>query len=117
MATGPGPRTASGRRVYGPAETRTLAFIRRSRELGFSLDEIRALLALSVDDGENSCAEVRQLAAAHLADVRAKIADLRGHPPLRCGRAARPSADRRSLSSLVAKLVGRGFTRGSVKAA
>jgi MerR family transcriptional regulator, mercuric resistance operon regulatory protein len=37
------PRTASGRRVYGRAETRTLAFIRRSRELGFTLDEIRRL--------------------------------------------------------------------------
>ena len=71
------PRTASGRRVYGPAETRSLTFIRRSRELGFTLDEIRALLALSADDGKNTCAEVRQLAASHLADVRAKIADLR----------------------------------------
>ena len=71
------PRTASGRRVYGQAETRSLAFIRRSRELGFTLEEIRTLLALSADDGENTCAEVRQLAAGHLADVRAKIADLR----------------------------------------
>jgi MerR family mercuric resistance operon transcriptional regulator len=71
------PRTASGRRVYGPAETRSLAFIRRSRELGFTLEEIRALLALSADDGKNTCADVRQLAASHLADIRAKIADLR----------------------------------------
>jgi MerR family mercuric resistance operon transcriptional regulator len=71
------PRTAAGRRVYGPAETRTLAFIRRSRELGFTLGEIRALLALSVEGGQGSCAEVRELAAAHLAEVRAKIADLR----------------------------------------
>jgi MerR family mercuric resistance operon transcriptional regulator len=71
------PRTASGRRVYGPAETRTLAFIRRSRELGFTLDEIRALLALSDDNGREICAEARDLAAGHLADVRAKIADLR----------------------------------------
>ena len=71
------PRTASGRRVYGQAETRSLAFIRRSRELGFTLDEIRALLVLSTDDGKNTCAEVRQLAAGHLEDVRAKIADLR----------------------------------------
>jgi MerR family mercuric resistance operon transcriptional regulator len=70
-------RTASGRRVYGPAETRSLTFIRRSRELGFTLDEIRALLALSADTGKNTCAEVRQLAASHLADVRATIADLR----------------------------------------
>jgi MerR family mercuric resistance operon transcriptional regulator len=71
------PRTTSGRRVYGPAETRSLAFIRRSRELGFTLEEIRALLDLSADDGNNTCAEVRRLAASHLADVRAKIADLR----------------------------------------
>ena len=71
------PRTSSGRRVFGPAETRSLAFIRRSRELGFTLEEIRALLALSTEDGRNTCSEVRDLAAGHLADVRAKIADLR----------------------------------------
>jgi MerR family mercuric resistance operon transcriptional regulator len=71
------PRTASGRRVYGPAETRTFTFIRRARELGFTLDEVRALLALSEDDGRAACVEVRQLAADHLTKVKAKIADLR----------------------------------------
>jgi MerR family mercuric resistance operon transcriptional regulator len=71
------PRTASGRRVYGPAETRTLAFIRRSRELGFTLDEIRTLLALSAENGQGACAEVGALAVGHLAEVRAKIADLK----------------------------------------
>jgi MerR family transcriptional regulator, mercuric resistance operon regulatory protein len=71
------PRTASGRRIYGPVETRTLAFIRRSRELGFTLDEIRALLALSAKNGQAACADVRELAAGHLADIRANIADLR----------------------------------------
>lgn len=71
------PRTASGRRVYGPAETRTISFIRRSRELGFTLDEIRALLALSAKNGQDACAEVRGLAARHRREVRAKIADLR----------------------------------------
>jgi len=71
------PRTASGRRVYGEVETRTLSFIRRSRELGFTLDEIRALLALSAEPGQEVCADVRHLAANHLRDVRAKIADLR----------------------------------------
>lgn len=71
------PRTDSGRRVYGPAETRTLAFIRRSRELGFTLDEIRTLLALSAENGQGACAEVNELATGHLAEVRAKIADLR----------------------------------------
>ena len=71
------PRTASGRRVYGEVETRTLSFIRRSRELGFTLDEIRALLALSAKQGQEVCADVRHLAANHLRDVRAKVADLR----------------------------------------
>ncbi len=73
----PPPRTAGGRRVYGPAETRTLAFIRRARELGFTLGEIRALLALSAGSARDSCAEVRELAAAHLAEILGKIADLR----------------------------------------
>src|SRR5215469_6605550 len=71
------PRSTSGRRAYGEVETRTLAFIRRARKLGFSLDEIRALLALAAHNGDKMCAEVRHLAANHLGDVRAKIADLR----------------------------------------
>jgi MerR family mercuric resistance operon transcriptional regulator len=72
----PPPRTESGRRVYGPAETRALAFIRRGRELGFGLDDIRALLALGAP-GKASCADVREIAAHHLDDIRSKIADLR----------------------------------------
>ena len=71
------PRTASGRRIYGPVETRTLAFIRRARELGFTLDEIHTLLALSVENGREACGQAREVAAGHLVDVRAKIADLR----------------------------------------
>jgi MerR family mercuric resistance operon transcriptional regulator len=50
--------------------------VRRARELGFTLDEIRTLLALSTEHGHGSCAEVREVAARHLAEVRAKIADL-----------------------------------------
>lgn len=69
-------RTAGGRRIYGPVETRILAFIRRARELGFTPDEVRALLDLG-GPGEASCAEVRTIAAQHLEEVRAKIADLR----------------------------------------
>lgn len=68
-------RTGGGRRVYGPDAVRTLAFIRRARELGFSLDEIRVLLELG-KPGRASCAEVREIAKHHLEDVRTKIADL-----------------------------------------
>ena len=53
-----------------------LTFIRRSRDLGFTLDEIRALLRLAAG-GATACAEVRDVAAAHLSDVRGRIADLR----------------------------------------
>jgi len=71
----PPPRTGGGRRVYGQEGKRVLAFIRRGRELGFALDEIRALLALA-GPGEASCAEVKEIASKHLASVRSKIADL-----------------------------------------
>jgi MerR family mercuric resistance operon transcriptional regulator len=73
------PRRASAARyrVYDTADIRRLAFIRRARELGFTLDTVRALLALSENDGQSACAEVRDLAAGHLAEVRAKITDLR----------------------------------------
>lgn len=68
-------RTSSGHRSYGEEHAQRLAFIRRGRELGFTIDDIRALLALAVP-GVVSCAEVRELAAAHLQAVRAKLADL-----------------------------------------
>jgi len=45
------------------------AFIRRARELGFTLDEVRALLALSANDRQDTCAQVRELAAGHLSEV------------------------------------------------
>ena len=69
------PRTASGRRVYRATDLRILAFIRRSRELGFSLDEIRALLRLGAA-GKASCSEVKEVATHHPHDIRAKISDL-----------------------------------------
>jgi MerR family mercuric resistance operon transcriptional regulator len=72
----PAPARSAGRyRIYDTGDVRRLAFIRRARELGFALDEIRLLLALS-DNGDAACAEVRQVAASHLAEVRTKIADL-----------------------------------------
>jgi MerR family transcriptional regulator, mercuric resistance operon regulatory protein len=69
-------RTENGCRTYGPTETRILAFIRRARELGFPLDEVRALRRLGGPE-RASCHEVRKIAAHHLDDVRAKIRDLR----------------------------------------
>jgi MerR family transcriptional regulator, mercuric resistance operon regulatory protein len=70
------PRTASGRRVYDATHLRMLAFIRRARELGFSLDEIRGLIRLGGPD-KASCREVRAIAAHHLEGIRAKLDDLK----------------------------------------
>ncbi|MBO6773831.1 helix-turn-helix domain-containing protein [Thalassospira sp.] len=70
------PRTASGYRVYDESHVERLRFILRGRELGFSIDELRGLLSL-VDRGTQTCAEVKLLTDQHLADVRAKIKDLK----------------------------------------
>src|SRR3989442_354715 len=69
-------RSAGGYRLYGTGHLKRLAFIRRARALGFSIDEVRTLLKLA-GERKRPCAEVRVVAAAHLEDVRAKIADLR----------------------------------------
>lgn len=63
-------------RSYSEEDVGRLGFVRRARELGFTLDEVRALLELATG-GQAACAEVRDVAASHLADVRAKIADLK----------------------------------------
>jgi MerR family mercuric resistance operon transcriptional regulator len=63
-------------RHYAAGDVGRLIFVRRARELGFTLDEVRALLGLAASGGK-ACAEARTLAAAHLIDVRARIADLR----------------------------------------
>ena len=71
------PRSSARYRLYEAPDVRRLSFVRRARELGFTLDQARTLLALSSKDGRDACAEVHNLASEHLADVRAKIADLR----------------------------------------
>lgn len=71
----PPPRTRGGHRSYGPEHVERLRFIRRARALGFGIEGIRALLTLS-SGGADSCAQAREIAAAHLADVRAKLSDL-----------------------------------------
>ena len=70
------PRSAGGHRIYGREQLMRLGFVRRSRELGFSLDEVRRLLEL-VDGGRYTCAEVKTITLNHLGEVRRKIADLR----------------------------------------
>lgn len=71
----PPPRTGGGHRVYGDDHLRALGFIRRARELGFSPDEVRGILALG-GPGAASCRQVQEIAARHLETVRGKMADL-----------------------------------------
>src|SRR2546425_7236758 len=69
-------RSSGGYRLYGTGHLKRLAFVRRARTLGFSIDEVRTLLRLA-DERKRPCAEVRVVAETHLKDVHAKIADLR----------------------------------------
>ncbi|SDR10441.1 Cu(I)-responsive transcriptional regulator [Pseudoxanthomonas sp. CF385] len=71
----PPTRTASGYRHYEADDVLRLTFIRRAKTLGFTLEEIRDLLALSrADDGD--MAAIRAAAASKLADVEQRIAEL-----------------------------------------
>ena len=67
-------RTASGRRQYSQADAQRLGFVRRARELGFPIPEIRALLAMAA--GAGGCADIHALTIRHRDVVRAKIGDL-----------------------------------------
>jgi MerR family copper efflux transcriptional regulator len=68
-------RTDAGYRVYGEAEVHMLRFIRRARDLGFSLAEIKALLGLW-GNRRRASADVKQLAVKHVADLDAKIREM-----------------------------------------
>ena len=69
-------RTASGYRQYTPEAVARLRFIRQAKDLGFSLSEIKELLALRVTPGK-SCADVRAHAEHKVADVDRRIASLK----------------------------------------
>lgn len=69
------PRRASGYRSYPPHAVERIRFIRRAKELGFSLREIRELLQLRVDP-DCTCATIRGRAKAKIADVESRIREL-----------------------------------------
>jgi Cu(I)-responsive transcriptional regulator len=68
-------RDAANYRSYGKAHLARLSFIRRARDLGFTLDQVRELLGLA-DDRQQSCAAVDAIATTHLTEIDRKIADL-----------------------------------------
>lgn len=88
-------RTAAGYRQYSRDTVLRLRFIRQAKDLGFSLSEIKELLALRIAPGK-SCADVRARAQAKIADVEQRIAQL--------------DRMKRALSRLAASCSGRGPT-------
>lgn len=68
-------RTKGNYRAYEPDHLNRLSFIRRARDLGFSLDQISALLALA-DDKTQACAAVDGIAREHRIEIERKISDL-----------------------------------------
>jgi len=69
------PRKSNGYRDYGPRHERQLKFIIRSRELGFSIENIKGLLGL-VNGSQYSCNDVRDKTNIHLLAVNERIKDL-----------------------------------------
>lgn len=68
-------RTGSNYRLYDTEDLSRLTFVRRARESGFTIDQVRTLLAFS-DQRDGDCCTVMALTQQHLADVEKKIADL-----------------------------------------
>ena len=105
-------RTAGGHRVYGAAAVSRLAFVRRARQLGFTLEQVRTLLRL-VDGGHDSCGHVRGLAVEHLLEVRRKLVDLRSIERALTDMAARCVGGRVPRCALIDALLGKEIPSSS----
>ncbi len=68
-------RTASGRRTYALRDVERLNFVRNGRRLGFSIEEIRSLIALASEPSRD-CGEAMAIAARHLASVEERLSQL-----------------------------------------
>ena len=96
-------RTASGYRTYGAREVHMLRFIRRARDLGFTVEGIGELLSLW-NDRERQSAEVKRLAEAQIARLDTRIAELQGMRDTLAGLAACCAGDERPDCPILADL-------------
>jgi DNA-binding transcriptional MerR regulator len=69
-------RASNGHRYYRDADLKRLSFIKRCRDFGFPIDQVRELVDL-FEDGDRACIEVRDMAQVHLNTVREKLAEMR----------------------------------------
>lgn len=106
-------RTEGGHRSYTLEHRKRLTFVRRARELGFSLDDVRTLLDLSQPQSL-SCAEAKSVAATHLGKVRAKIADLVRLEGVLADTVSRCDAHADPSCPLIEMLVGNGADPQSI---
>ena len=108
-------RTPGGYRLYGIEHLKRLSFIRRARALGFSIDEVRRLLNLA-DHHKRPCAEARSVAATHLEDIHAKIADLKAMERVLTETVARCGDSKGSHCPLIEALYQEGPAAGAAPA-
>ena len=102
----PVPQRRGRYRLYDDRDVGRLIFVRRARELGFTLDEVRALLHLA-RGGQSVCAEVRNISADHLSDVRGRIADLRAMERALAAAVAQCGTGQRLSCPMIDALTGR----------
>jgi len=109
-------RTEAGYRVYGEAEVHTLRFIKRARDLGLPIERIRLLVGLW-QNKDRSSADVKRIATGHVAELRAKIAELTGMCDALEHLAAACHGDHRPECPILHDLEGRGGARSAKRTA
>jgi DNA-binding transcriptional MerR regulator len=116
----PAPRTPSGYRKFSEAAVERLAFIKRAKDLGFSLKEVRELLVFQ-DEHADSCAEVRDLLRSKLAAVRDKKAELEkleahlSGALRKCNRALKPQSSPPDTCPVLGQIAHPGSHNGATR--
>ena len=103
-------RTEAGYRVYSEQDIGTLRFVRRARDLGLPLDSIKRLIGLWQDE-DRASADVKRIAAEHVAELRTKIAELTGMCETLEHLAAACHGDHRPECPILRDLEGRNRAR------